>query len=368
MSTQNSEYGIAEYNVPENNILKYDASENSPAEYDVVEMDFPEYSGEFPPVGGAIPGTSFSAEKTEIYRRNREIAAEMQSEALAAKEQEKADKIAKLERIYEESEAPMNFTAAFGRRARIVFPVITAAFIVVIFVLVIMSVQSSTQLDRSQAAAESASEAAAAMVIPATEVVTRAETTRITRAETEIAVTEESIEEVTEEVTEIPVEILKTTAVREPFEETGTAFVYNTEAMSYRFKPEYTGKQLSVYVTVKNLTDYDYYIVPHFFMETELDEIHASVNESSSKSHYFHAEELIDGEWTENTYKFLAYDFDKDHLCSFRLQFIIYGECRSFSYDPQFKINNEYSEKVDEGFEIPFEELKKYIFGDFPEE
>ena len=350
-------------------------------EYDVVEMDFPEYTEEFPPIGGIAAGTSFSAKKMEIYRRNREIAAEMQSEVLAEKEQAKADKIAELEKIYDESEAVTKFAPKLNRR---IFTLMTVICAVVISVMLGISFRSSVEFSKSQAAAESAAEAAATMVIAETEAVTRAETTRVTRAETEMVVTEEVIEEITEEATEIPVEILKTTAVREPFEESGTALVYNTEAMSYRFEPKYTPNQydqlrLTINVTIKNLTDYDYAVVPNFFMtlgESQIytyrnsDEQRASTYDYSTRSKYLKTEELEGGEWVESGHEFSAYDFDENHLFSLTLDFDAreIGVFENFKYDPQYRINSEYSERVDEGFEIPFEEFKKYIIVDFPEE
>ena len=62
--------------------------------------------------------------------------------------------------------------------------------------------------------------------------------------------------------------------------------------------------------------------------------------------------------------------FDKNHIFSLTLDFDAkeIGVFESFKYDPQYRINSEYSEKVDESFEFPFEELKKYIFEDYPDE
>ena len=65
------------------------SAENS--EYDVVEMDFPEYEEEFPPIGTVAAERSFSSNKIEIYRRNTELALTEQKKALA---EERAGKVA----------------------------------------------------------------------------------------------------------------------------------------------------------------------------------------------------------------------------------------------------------------------------------
>ena len=65
------------------------SAENS--EYDVVEMDFPEYEEEFPPIGTVAAERSFSSNKIEIYRRNTELALTEQKKALA---EERAGKFA----------------------------------------------------------------------------------------------------------------------------------------------------------------------------------------------------------------------------------------------------------------------------------
>ena len=65
------------------------SAENS--EYDVVEMDFPEYEEEFPPIGTVAAERSFSSNTIEIYRRNTELALTEQNKALA---EERAGKFA----------------------------------------------------------------------------------------------------------------------------------------------------------------------------------------------------------------------------------------------------------------------------------
>lgn len=182
----------------------------------------------------------------------------------------------------------------------------------------------------------------------------------------------------------MPAEAIKTTAVREPFEPSGTAFVYNTKAMSYRFMPHYKISQydqprLLVNVTVKNLTNYDYAVVPRFvitlgetkkYTSRDFYEEQSSICDCSTRRQYFPAEELIDGEWVKNGKEFAAFNFDKNHLFSLTLDFSAseFDVFESFKYDPGYRINREYSERVDEGFEITFDEMKKYIFEDYPDE
>lgn len=353
-------------------------TENS--EYDVLEIDLPEYVSEYDPIAGSKSDASFSRNKEEIYRRNREIAAKIQAEQLSAEEKAKSEKRAELESIYEESEAAA--VSELGYRTRFVFPVIIAVLAVIIGVLLVLSIRSSVRLKNSEAAAAAASEVIATWTAPETEAVTRAETTKVTRAETEMIITEEAAEE----TTEIPIEVLKTTAVREPFESDGTSLIYNTEAMSYKFEPhcQYYDNQpdhpwIVVYCTVKNLTDFEYFIIPDFSITLgelkkenvflSFSEVSAMVNESSSRMNMFKVEQNINGEWTATTRENIAYSFGKDHLCSFKLQFSVYEyyALESFVYDPDTYTNSEYSEKTDVGFEFPFSELDAYIFEDHPD-
>ena len=93
-------------------------------------------------------------------------------------------------------------------------------------------------------------------------------------------------------------------------------------------------------------------------------EIRANTYDYSTRSKYLQTEELVDGEWVKSGHSFSAYDFDENHLFSLTLEFDAaeIGVFENFKYAPQYWINSEYSERVDEGFEIPFEELWKYIY------
>ena len=62
--------------------FRYDIHTEIPG-YDVVEMDFPEYAEEFPPIGVMTSEKPFSLNKTEIYRRNTQIALWEQRKAFA---------------------------------------------------------------------------------------------------------------------------------------------------------------------------------------------------------------------------------------------------------------------------------------------
>ena len=94
--------------------------ENS--EYDVVEMDFPEYEEEFSPIGTVAAERSFSSNKTEIYRRNTELALTEQKKALAEERARKFAKQTEYEQMYREAEEMIKQTKAANSLANILSP------------------------------------------------------------------------------------------------------------------------------------------------------------------------------------------------------------------------------------------------------
>ena len=353
---------------------------------DIVEMDFPPYVEEYSPFPDVEPDFNFEDNKEEIYRRNRIIAAE---EQLAVLREENRQKLEKQEQFREMTKAAKTYNAVskkrylnkVTRKFRIAVyclgAIVAVSWIAVFIATRVPNPSYDVHFDpdtseievvigdlilRGSTADEELTETAATQVSKEP-IVT--EISEVITEDEETEAVEEPVEDYAAE-TEINDEILKTTAVREPFEEDGSSYIYNTAAMSYKFTPMYTENQygqtsLSIYVTVKNLTDYGYAIIPNFVIDNNGDLTRASVNESSSSTHSSYAEQLVDGEWVKTDTQFIAYDFDKNHLCSFRLQFFYSETTGVFSFAPSSRISREYAEKSDMDFEIPLEEILKYI-------
>lgn len=170
---------------------------------------------------------------------------------------------------------------------------------------------------------------------------------------------------------------MKTTVVREPFEDDGSALIYNSDIMSYKIKPFYISDKdgnpiMRMEITIKNLTDYDYYIIPMNF-NLELSSHGKNVvlgyysgtvgADGTAPMQIYDVEEFTDGEWVASSGKGVAYGFGPDSFCKLTLNYK-HNEgdiLEAFTYDPLFRTNQEYYQKTDEGFTIPFEELEKYI-------
>lgn len=345
-------------------------------DYDVIEMELPPYEEEFSPFPEVETDFNFEEHKEDIYRRNRLIAAERQTELLREENRRKIEKQRQFKEMTElAANAKPRRKPAEGLPLRVILLVWGIMLLAVVGGQLFNEMRPKTKdeiptkadIYEIQPELESQSLESSLTL----ETVTEAAVVLTDTAE-QSGLSEEASEE--EEVTavedpfveweenEFNEELSEVSALREPFAEDGTAYIYSTEKMSCKFTPEYTENQygnsiLCVYVTVKNLTDYDYIFVPEFFCENTGDVIRAdfirpSVNESTSWMYSFRDE-------SEKSHMY--YEFDEDGLCSFTLQF--YGEeveyFGEFLFSPKYPQNTE--EKIDEGFSIPFSEILEYL-------
>lgn len=285
--------------------------------YDVVEMDFPPYEEEY----SHLPEPESTVEpfykvKEEVYRRNRAIAAEEQTALLKAEERRKAEKRERYREMLEEAK-PVKRRGLIGKEKLIPW-----------IIVVVGIVSSLHRVDNSK---------------PDTDGV------YVTSVQPEQVLQATTVERVTRaaEAEENAFDELKLGIVREPFENDGVSYVYCTSAMSYRFTPSYDEHDgepcLHINVDVKNLTDYDYIIVPNFTIKKEFI--------------YF---PKVNGEYVYQPDGLLVYEFDKNSLCSFLLEFDYYnveadGAVLDFSTQ-SFKTTDE-AEKCDEDFEIPIKTI-----------
>lgn len=116
-------------------------------------------------------------------------------------------------------------------------------------------------------------------------------------------------------------DLMKTTAIREPFEATDTETVYNSKTVSVKIEPSssaaYTGEgfylpeesNAKAKITIKNLTDIDYKIRPYKFgIEFDRDYYREITYSVSEYNEYF-------AEYDENEELLLG--FDENNLCCF---------------------------------------------------
>lgn len=301
--------------------------------YDVVKMDFPPYEEEY----SALPEPEITEEpfykiKEEVYRRNRAIAAEQQTAMLKEEERRKAEKREQFREMLEKSKPP----APALPKLRINGAALSIA-VIAVFGIFIASVR------KSNAAADAAKSEAFA-----SEFIQYMEAERVNTAQ---AVPPETAADEQDD--------RKFTAVREPFEENGF-YICNTAAMSYMFAPSYDiidGKTvLTLYVDVKNLTDYSYAVVPNFSIRNKGEFYAASVG-SEAAAHFREAEELRNGEWVKTGAVFMAYDFNEENICSFKLQFDSDVSEGTLYFEPLSFTSREYAERSDEAFQIPLEDI-----------
>lgn len=340
-------------------------------DYDVVEMDFPEYREEQPAIPDVENKSSFSEHKEEIYRRNRLIAAEEQNRLLKEEEREKAVRREKTEELYRDAEEAEAYV--FSRK--ITLPLVILFCISLFAVGTLLIRNSHTAADYAEASA--AAETTVLWETTVTEKVTRVTTER-TRRETETEITEEETEEISETTTvettaetteKIPDEVLKVTVVREPFAEDGSSYIYNTGVMSYRFTAENNGlneygvEKITIRISVKNLTDYGYMLIPSFrlkdsdgnYQSCALD--HYNKEQTYFSSPFKYAD---DDEWRDGSP--IAFDFDENNLCEISLNAYFDPEADNkyvaFEYDSQRGFPN-YTKNADVGFVIPLDEILK---------
>lgn len=344
-------------------------------DYDVIEMDFPEYQEEYSAIPDVEIESSFTAHKEEIYRRNRLIAAEEQTRILKEEEQKRAESRERTEELYRDAES----AEAYVISRKMAVPIVIV-FCVALFAIVAL-LNKNSRVTMEYAAAEVSLAETTVYQTTATEKVTRVTTER-TRRETEAKITETEISETTVETTaetvtettaEIPPEILKTTVVREPFAENGNSYIFNTDVMSYRFTAENKGlneygvEVLTINVSVKNLTDYGYFVIPYYrsFRLTDsadgnyknCDLAYYDREHTHFSASYRHSD---DEEWHEG--EPIAFSFNENSLCEFSLNAYFNTESDdnydTFEYKPTgFP---DYTEDADIGFKIPLEEILKY--------
>ena len=343
---------------------------------DIVQMDFPEYREEHSALPDVENESSFTAHKEEIYRRNRLIAAEEQTRLLKEEEQKKAEKRERTEELYRDAES----AEAYVISRKMAVPIVIV-FCVALFAIVAL-LNKNSRVTMEYAAAEALTETTVTWQTVATEKVTRVTTER-TRRETEEEITEEEISETTvesavetetETTKEIPPEVLKTTIVREPFAEDGNSYVFNTDAMSYRFTAENNGineygiEKVTINVSAKNLTDYKYMITctSSAFRITDsssgnsqsCDIEHYDPQYTHFSSPFKYAD---DEEWHDGLP--IAFEFNESNLCEFSLN--VYFDQESDNNYNTFVYNSkagfpQYNQYSDVSFEIPLDEILKY--------
>lgn len=349
-------------------------------DYDVIEMDLPDYQEEHSAIPDVEDEISFAENKEEIYRRNRLIAAEEQAKQLREAEREKLLRRERNEELIRVTESAETY----------VIPKKAAVSVVIVFCIVLFSVialvNNNSKAGVEYAYDEIVAETTVMRETAVTEKVTRVtterkkrETTTVTEKSEAAAETTEAPIEATTEVpaettAEIPPEVLKTMIVREPFADDGNSYIYNTAVMSYRFTAENGGineygiKKITIYVSVKNLTDYGYLVIPYYrsfrltdsssgnYQDCDLADYDREHTHFSSSFKY-----EGDEEWREGSP--VAFSFDENSLCEFSLD--IYFDTESdieydtFEYDPQNGFPR-YYENADVGFEIPLSEILKY--------
>lgn len=359
---------------------------------DIVEMDLPDYAEYDHAIPDVEPEASFAENKEEIYRRNRLLAADMQAKELAviAKEEKAiAVKAAALDAVYREKAA----AEYYSRGIKYIFSALAVLLVTVLAVLAVLLIIQTfgsresgsliTDLEELDVDLGTLYEAVASSAAEVSG--EKAEVPEIAEEAEEAA---EEAEEAEEELPEDSEEesaaySLSDAAVREPFENDGSALICNTEIMSYRFEPHYKLNRLGepelvIYTSVKNLTDDEYFVIPNFIVRWGFSHeyipqklIYAEDNNVSDLSdivHEFYPEEPWSGEWVRTSdYPFNAYEFGSDHTCNFEITFFDYDEFdlfENFIYAPSDLISREYLGKVDMDFLIPFEDIRKYIIED----
>lgn len=205
-------------------------------DYDVIEMDFPPYVEEYSPFPDVEPEFSFEEHKEEIYLRNRIIAAQEQAKLLKEEERKRLEK---QEQFREMTEAAKAVTPKRHWDKLVLLDAIIAV-IGIIALIVALSGRTSKPSETIYDSFEKmeTDNIWAEMRLTETETATQVSAKPI--------VTEISEEEQTEIILEKDPflvyderndEILKTTAVRKPFEAAEGEYVFNTDVMSYKIKP-----------------------------------------------------------------------------------------------------------------------------------
>ncbi|MBD5139015.1 MAG: hypothetical protein HDT24_06885 [Ruminococcus sp.] len=341
-------------------------------DYDIVEWDFPEYLEEHSAVPDVEDEVSFTEHKEEIYRRNRLIAAEEQAKLLKEAERDKALRRQQTEELIREAESAEAYVIP---RKMAVSAVAVVCIVMVVIVALINVNRKADGYDTAEIIAET-------IVMPETTVSEKVTRVTTERKKRETTVTEEISEETTETVTEassetttaseIPPELLKTMTVREPFAADGNSYIYNTAVMSYKFTSEYGGlneygvEMYTIHMSVKNLTDYGYFVVPEFRLTNGETGNYQSCSLASYDREHTHFSSSFrygdDEEWREGSP--IAFSFDESGMCEISLNVYFNTEFDksydTFEYDSQRGFPK-YTENADEGFKIPLSEILKYV-------
>lgn len=356
---------------------------------DIVEMDFPPYVEEHSPFPDVEPEFNFEDNKEEIYLRNRIIAAEEQVKLLKEEERKRLEK--------QEQFREMTEAAKSADKKRHWDNIILLDSIIVIFGIIALIVALSGRTSNPPVSVYDSFEkiqtdsiwdemrlAETAAAVPKTE------TEAVTQVSREPVVTKSSKkkkEKEEKEETQIILdkdpfsayderneEMLKTTAVREPFEAAEGETVANSSVMSYKIKNVHSYSKskereyhtipgsvsVTADITIKNLTDYDYAVkMSQFYLYCLpsrgsrgifLDEKFSGYDESL-------AEYNDDGEldWLH---------FDENNLCSFT---VTVSDCDftnrlvvGYYYDKTSKYPSNFKYVIDregiyEGIDIPYE-------------
>lgn len=266
---------------------------------DIVKMDFPPYVEEYPPLPDVETDFNFEDNKEEIYRRNRIIAAETQ---LAILKEENRQKLEKYKQFREMTKTTASANAANVKNYwdKLVLPVSLITVFAIVLLIVVLSGRLSEPHMHDYSPYETAEQAFSSIMFEMEslrfeEEMKEAETvldkaaTQVSKepsfAGTEEVITEESLAETVESEAEADNEILKTTAVREPFEASESVTVANTDTISCKIEnprlyavakeQEYNyipgSVSVSVDITIKNLTDYDYAVKMSLFSMDGMD-------------------------------------------------------------------------------------------------
>lgn len=304
---------------------------------DIVETDFPPYVEEYSPFPDVELDFNFEENKEEIYRRNRIIAAEEQAKLLKEEERKRLEKQEKLRKMTEEARA------ANKKRYPDMLVLLDSIIVIIGIIAFIVALSGRTskppvsvydsfeeiQTDsiwdemRLKGNAVSQTETEAATQAYQEQTAAKSSKKKKEKEETQIVLDKDPFSAYDERNEEI----LKTTAVREPLEAAEGEYVINTDVMSYKIAPSTHAEvnwrglpikgsvSVTVDITVKNLTDYDYAVrVCDFDIYSE--EAYESLSKNFPQTISGYDEELA--EYYENG-RLEWLHFDENGLCSFTI-------------------------------------------------
>lgn len=309
---------------------------------DIVKMDFPPYVEEQSPFPDVEPEFNFEDNKEEIYRRNRIIAAKEQVRLLKEENRKKLEKQEQFREMTEAAKAANKAANTANKKSywdKLVLPVsIITACGIISSIVALSGRTSKPSVSVSDLIEEMETDniwaemrlTETAMAVPQTEAATQVSAEPIVTEISEEITEEEETEIILEKdpfsvYDEIHDEILKTTAVREPFEAAEGETVVNTTAMSYKIKNASSHREsergrydtirgsasVTAEITIKNLTDYDYAVNMRCFKVSARTH---ELNDNGVKEFSDYDENLA--EYSERG-DLLWLHFDENNLCSF---------------------------------------------------